>query len=91
MAWRRTSLALLVVSTLLLRWISLHGWGVLIPAAFATLLSAICATRLGSRYARKQQGVACERYEPEIGLILLLTVGMLLLASAAARIILTAP
>ena len=91
LAWRRTSLALLVVSTLLLRWIGLHGYRVLMPAAFALLLSVICATRLGKRYVRKQQGVAGEHYEPEIALILLLTIGVLVLGSAVACIVMTAP
>ena len=87
MAWRRTSLALLVVSTLLLRWIGLHGWSVLIPAVFALLLSVICATRLGKRYVRKQRGVAGDHYEPEIALIVLLTFGMLVLGSVTAYIV----
>ena len=91
LAWRRTSLALLAVSTILLRRADRNGWSVvLLPAVFALFLSLACTIRLHERYKKKRQGIACDRYAPEIGMILLMTSGTLTLVSTAAYIVIVA-
>lgn len=86
LAWRRTSVALLTISTLLLRWFAQHGWGVLIPSLFALYLSLTCAYRLKKRYGHQRQGISRGHYEPAIAMILLMTGGILMLAIVAAYI-----
>ena len=88
LAWRRTSLALFVVSIVLLRWIGRHGWIVLVPMAFALFRSLMSANWLDVRYQRKLQGLARERIEPDIAMILLMTGSLLILASVIAYIVL---
>ena len=87
LAWRRTSQALLVVSAMLVRWLGQHGLIVLLPTGFALLLSLACAIGLNKRYLKKRQGIACKRYEPEIGMILLITAGILSLALTASYLV----
>ena len=87
LAWRRTSLALLVISSVLLRWVVQHGWIVALPAGFALVMCVAATLRANARYRRQRRGVACERYEPPIALVALMSCGVLTLAAGAALIV----
>lgn len=87
LAWRRTSLALLVISSVLLRWQNQHGGVVLIPFAFALIPSLMSAIRLNDRYDRKRESICIGRAQPEIAMILAMTTALVAMALTTGYII----
>lgn len=61
LAWRRTSMTLLVVCTLFLRWIPPFGLIALLPVIFSLTAGILVQIGLNARYRKSTKGLKQER------------------------------
>ena len=70
MAWARTLMAFVVVSSVFLRWLQGHGPFVLALFGLAVLTAFSIYLTQRPRYARSARGIAEQRSTPEAGAVL---------------------
>lgn len=75
LAWGRTSLALVVTGSILLRWAHVHGPLVVILAVLTVLVSAVLHSTQRRKYNRMRRGIAEELIYADVSSVLWLCVG----------------
>lgn len=81
MAWGRTLLALVTVSTIFLRWLPAHGLPVLALIATAAAAATCIFATQNKRYRRGFQGVCAEQIRADVSGVFALSTAVLLLGA----------
>ena len=90
MAWTRTAISMLVVSSILLRWV--HVYGPAVFALMALLLASAVYVVVPNRadYDREVRGIADDRVEPNITRVMVLSGALILLGIGVIALVLAA-
>lgn len=90
LSWTRTTVALALISAVLLRWAWVYGpWVFLLVLVLIGLSAGIYFTQ-GVRYRRGVEGLVGEAVPPKAGAVLTLTGALLLLGAASIGLVLAA-
>lgn len=90
LSWTRTTVALALVSSVLLRWAWVYGPWVFLLVMILTGLSGGIYLTQGTRYRRGVRGLVEEAVPPKAGAVLTLTGTLLLLGAASIGLVLAA-
>lgn len=83
LAWTRTTVALMVASTVLLRWAHLYGPYIVGVSIFLMCTAATVLLTQRKRYVRSAKGLGHEQVTPNVMAVVLLTAAMVLFGGAA--------
>lgn len=77
LAWTRTSIALMLVCGIFLRWTRVYGPVVFGAVALIVALLAVLTAVQRGRYVRQARGIAAESLPPNVASVCLLTTSLL--------------